>query len=248
MSWRPPENFEERMKRLFVPPGVYIRHLYRRELRKGEREFPLVPFLARRDRVSLDIGANKGVYSYALLRCSAAVHAFEPNPKLFRILKSWGAGDIYLHEVALSNETGQARLLVPRSPSGYSNQGGSLSSVKVAGQECGEMVVQASRLDDLGISNVGFIKIDVEGFEMQVLEGAKATLERDRPNLQIEIEEKHTMRPLPQVVHEVCGYGYQCLCLLGHALSPFSALDLEGNHRQPKNAGDYVFNFIFIPV
>ncbi len=247
MNWTPPETLKEKVKRYFVPPQIYIKYLYNKERRNGEKEIRLVPFLARNDRVSLDIGACKGVYSYALLQHSSRVYAFEPNPKLFNILKHWSNELVVLHEVALSNETGAANLLIPKGKVGYSNQGGSLSRVKVSGRH-NVVKVKAMRLDDLDIENVGFMKIDVEGFEAQVLEGAEKTLHRDRPNLLIEIEERHTKRPLPEMVDRVCAYGYDCFFLARGALTPFRLIDLERQHRKPAAREDYVFNFIFLPA
>jgi len=243
MPWLPPESIEEKLKRLVVPAGLYIRYLYQKELRKGEPEIRLVPFLASKERISLDIGANKGVYAYALLGHSAAVHGFEPNPKMFRVLESWARDRLALHAIALGDASGTADLLVPRSRHGYSNQGGSLSQVRMEGETCGVVSVEVARLDDLGIANVGFMKIDVEGFECQVLAGAQETLRRDRPNLLVEIEEWHAKRSLPDMIAEICAYGYRCLVLCRGALMSFE------HYRSHAKAGDgHVFNFIFLPV
>jgi FkbM family methyltransferase len=246
MNWLPPSTLSEKVKRLVVPPALYIRYRYAKELRRGEKEIHLVPFLARRDRVSLDVGANKGVYAYAMLAHSAAVHAFEPNPKLFAMLQRWARGRVQLHPIALSSTSGDADLLVPRTKAGYSNQGASLSSVKVKGAH-GTVRVDAVRLDEMNLPPIGFIKIDVEGFELEVLKGAAQTLRRDRPNLLIEIEEAHTAAPLPEMIAEVCAYGYRCLALQRGTLTMFERIDVEAHHRQPRSREDYIFNFIFLP-
>jgi FkbM family methyltransferase len=246
MTWMPPSTLTERLKHRIVPPALYIRYRYAREIRHGEKEIRLVPFLARRDRISLDVGANKGVYAYAMLAHSAAVHAFEPNPKLFAMLQGWAGGRVQLHAVALSSTSGTADLLVPRTTAGYSNQGASLSSVKVSGAH-GTVKVDAVRLDDLVMPPVGFIKIDVEGFELEVLKGAAETIRRDRPNLLIEIEEAHTAAPLPELIAEVCAYGYRCLALRRGTLRVFEQIDVEAHHRKPRSREDYIFNFIFLP-
>jgi FkbM family methyltransferase len=246
MTWIPPSTLSEKMKRRIVPPALYIRYRYAREMRHGEKEIRLVPFLARKDRISLDVGANKGVYAYAMLAHSAAVHAFEPNPKLFAMLQRWAQGRVQLHAAALSSTSGVADLLVPRTTAGYSNQGASLSSVKVSGAH-GTVKVDAVRLDDLDMPPVGFIKIDVEGFELEVLKGAAETVRRDRPNLLIEIEEAHTAAPLPEMIAEVCAYGYRCLALQRGTLRVFERIDVEAHHRKPRSREDYIFNFIFLP-
>ena len=246
-DWEPPLKFEERLKAL-VPPSARIAYLHAKNLRKGEAELALVPFLANRERISVDVGANQGVYAYAMLPHSRAVHAFEPNPKLFRMLSAWASARCVLHREALSNASGAAELLIPRGHSGgFSNQGASLSAVKVSGDHR-KVSVQAVRLDDLALGDIGFMKVDVEGFELQVLEGAAETLRRDRPNLLIEMEERHTGMALPDMVRTVCAYGYDAFALVDGTLTPFGRMDVEARHRKPARPGDYVFNFIFLPA
>lgn len=244
--WQPPESLEEKLKRVLVPGWLYIRYLHAKEVRRGEAEIGLVGFLADRRRLSLDIGANKGVYSYALLPHSRAVHAFEPNPKAFRVLEGWGRNLLTLHPLALGDRSGRAELAIPKGRRGYSNQGGSLSELKREGDHR-SVEVPVLRLDDLALANVGFIKIGVEGFELQVLAGAAETIAKCKPNMLIEIEEKHTKQELSTMVGEICGYGYDCFCVVNGALSPFGRFDPERHHRAPASPDEYVFNFIFLP-
>ena len=170
MAWTPPETLEETAKRLLVPPGLYARYKYAKELRRGEREIRLAPFLADPRRAAIDAGANKGVWTYALLKAGCReVHAFEPNPKQFAVLQSWAKDRAHLHPIALSDTAGEATLMVPKGAGGYSNQGASLSTIKVGAQPFGAVTVEARPLDHHGVENVGFLKKDVEGFELQVL-------------------------------------------------------------------------------
>jgi FkbM family methyltransferase len=245
-AWEPPRKFEEQLKAM-LPPDLRIVYLYNRNLRRGEPELRLLSILSDKSRVSIDVGANKGVYSYGLLAHSRAVHAFEPNPKLFKVLKSWAHGRVILHPEALSNVSEIADLLVPHGPNGFSNQGASLSATKVRGDHR-KLAVRAIRFDDLGIADVGFMKIDVEGFEHEVLEGAAETLRRDRPNLLIEMEEAHTEVPIDVMVERVMAYGYSAFALVRGVLTPFTGLDLDKHHRRPASRDDYVFNFIFLPA
>ena len=236
----------ERLKHALFPPRLYIEYLYRKALWRGEAELRLLPKLADPKRVSLDVGANKGVYSYALLGCSAAVHAFEPNPKLFAILSRWAQGRARLHPFALGDRVGTMDLHVPRSSrGGFSNQGGTLLPVKRAFES---VPVEVRQIDDLNLGDVGFIKIDVEGYEPEVLAGAATLLRHCRPVLLIEIEEKHTGRPLAYTVAGICGHGYECSFLHGGVLKRFAELDIERQHRKPAARADYVYNFVFHPI
>lgn len=245
-KWTPRLTFEERLKHTFIPPRLYSWILYRKGLARGERELGLVPFLAQRHRVSIDAGAHKGVYSFAMARCSAHVHAFEPNPKLFAILKRGAGAKVTAYNMALADRVAEMDLRIPAKGARVSNQRGSLSAVAVP-DNYRTVPVRVSRLDDLGIADVGFIKIDVEGAERLVLAGAREILRRDRPNLLIEIEERHTQVPLPEIVAEVAGYGYACFALRDGALTEFARLDLDRHHRRPAARADYIFNFIFLP-
>lgn len=246
-DWEPPWTFEERLKFALVPTSLYMRYRTAKERRQGEAEVALLPFLADSSRISLDIGANKGVYAWLLKDCSRTVYAFEPNPKMFKFLRRIESEQIVVSPVALSNETGPSTLRVPRHRrGGFSNQGASLSYVKVPDDFVG-VSIEAKRVDDLGLSDIGFIKIDVEGFEQAVLEGAADTIARDRPNLLIEMEEVHTQQPIEDAIAAVEERGYQGLFLRRGVLHPIDRFDGDRFHRQPESRSDYVFNFIFLP-
>jgi FkbM family methyltransferase len=243
-GWEPPSVFEERLKNALVPPALYYRFRAHRERRNGERELGLLPYLLDRRRNSVDVGANKGVYTYWLQRYSRHVWAYEPNPKMFRVLEAGARGNVTVSPVALSNENGRATLRVPRTAKGYSNQGASLNHRKV-GADYGEVEVETRRLDDEGLRDVGFIKIDVEGHEFAVLEGAGALIARDRPTLLIEIEEAHNKMPIEGSLARVVALGYNGFALIGGGLRSLAFFDGEAHHRSAPAPEDYVFNFVF---
>ena len=247
--WSPPFTLEERVKYALVPGPLYIRYRAAKEWRRGEREVRLLPNLVDPERASIDVGANKGVYTYFLARWSRHVHAFEPNPKLFSVLRrTMGRSPATtLSPLALADQAGEAELRVPRQTSGYSNQGSSLSAVKVP-DNFRAVTVQTARLDDLGISDIGFMKIDVEGFESQVLQGARETIARDRPVLLIEMEERHRHQPIEAAITEVEALGYRGLALHRGRVIDLAEFDAERFHRTPAAPADYINNFIFLPV
>lgn len=245
-KWIPPSSIEEIIKNLLIPPQHYMRHLVKKNLRKGEPELHLLPFLVDRNRQAIDIGANKGVYTHLLARLVPFVHAFEPNPKMYKVLSRGLPENAKSYDVALSDQSGSGELLVPWSKQkyAYSNQRASLSRRSFKGER-GVVQVETRTLDSYALDNIGFIKIDVEGFEHMVLAGAKETLNLCRPTMLIELEERHTEIAIKLLVEEVEAYGYEAYFLRNRQLTPFTQFDPETEHRNPVTRLNYVNNFVF---
>jgi FkbM family methyltransferase len=245
-QWTPPLSFEEKLKQLLVPPRLYIRYRAQKELLKGEREVKLLPFLVDPRRNAVDVGANKGTYTYFLARLARHVHAFEPNPKMFKILQRTIARNVTASPVALSNRSGTAEFRIPRqSKGGFSNQGGSLSEAKISKNYKG-VTVETRRLDELDLGDVGFMKIDVEGFEQEVIDGARETIRRCRPTLLVEVEEGYTKVPIETALRWILDIGYHGLFLERGVLRSLDDFDPVAHHRNETRG--YVNNYIFLPA
>ena len=244
-DWTPPYTLEERLKYTLVPPQLYMWRLIRKHLRKGEAELKILPEIVPPDRIAIDVGANKGVYSHLLARICQSVEAFEPNPKIYRILNRALPHNVVAHQVALSDRVGTAELIVPMYGGGFSNQTASLNPRK---RNAGAGVVRVSQrtLDSYGFNNVGFIKIDVEGFETAVLDGARETIRRERPVMQIELEEQHTGQSIEQCLAGVQALGMEAFFLRDGTLRPIGEFDPAKNRAAFGGPG-YINNFIFRP-
>jgi FkbM family methyltransferase len=148
--------------------------------------------------VVLDIGAHVGQYS--LIAGSAVgpagrVHSFEPNPVSFRKLSDNvqmnGFGNAVTHQLAVSDEAGEATLYVPE----HDNLGeASLQACQPGMKETKVRCVtidEWSRTADLGQpGRIDLMKIDVQGLEGKVLHGAREVLARYRPRIVCEFEER----------------------------------------------------------
>ena len=244
-AWTPPYTLEERIKYTLFPPRLYMWRLIRKHLRKGEAELKLLPQLVDHHRIAIDVGANKGVYTHRLSRLCQSVEAFEPNPKIYRILKRALPTNVIAHQVALSDTMGTAELIVPMCRGGFSNQTASLNPRK-RNEGARSVHVPQRTLDSYGFNNVGFIKIDVEGFERAVLEGARATIMRERPVLQVEIEEQHTGESVAMSIRQLTEMDFSAFFLRGDALRPIADLDEAANRLDIKTSA-YINNFIFKP-
>lgn len=246
MSWAPPFTLGERLKLALIPPSLYMRYRVAKEMRRGEQELRLLPLLVDTGRAALDVGANKGVWAHALAPLCREVLAFEPNPKMFAMLDRLKPRNCRVFAFAASDEDGEAVLRVPRYARGWSNQHASLSAERVPGPH-GAVTVQQRRLDGMDLPPIGFLKVDVEGFEEQVLDGAALLLARDRPAMVLELEQRHTGRPIEAMLAAVEARGYLALALQNGRLVLASSLDMEASHRAPAARADYVFNFVFLP-
>lgn len=245
-QWVPPKTLEEKVRDFIVPDWLRIRERAWRERRKGEKEIKLIPQLLSNCNRAIDIGANVGVWSYWLSKYAKQVESFEPNPKVFNALKNIKIKNVNSYNIALSNKTGSVDLLIPKGSKGFSNQGASLSSIKVQGEHK-SISIEAKRLDEYNFLDVDFIKIDVEGHEHEVIEGARETIKKFKPTMVIEMEEKHNQIPIEEQISSVEKMGYQCCVFINETIIKIKEIDLDKFHRNPTNKDTYLFNFIFYP-
>jgi FkbM family methyltransferase len=238
----PPDNlltWQERLKYALIPRGLYAWLRDRRLMRRGEVELKLLPFLVDPTRGAIDVGANKGTYSYFLSRLCPRVNAYEPNPAMRSVLKRMVGGNVVISEKAASNASGPAVLAVPCLDERASNNIGTLCIDRLEGAYH-PVAVEQVRLDDEPLTNIGFIKIDVEGFELEVVTGAEKLIRRDRPVLLVEIVEEHTGRPVVDTVRHIERIGYQTMVVSHGRLIDFRAY-------QSRPTKERIRNYIFLP-
>ena len=112
-------SVEDRVKNL-LPAWLYYPYKIGREARAVEPELRILREFVPVGCMAIDVGANRGYYSWALSGVGATVEAFEPNPVLARFARTKLGRRARLHEVALSDHEGVATLYVPRRASGSS--------------------------------------------------------------------------------------------------------------------------------
>ncbi len=247
ISWAPRFTWEERFKYGLVPARLYLWRLLRKHWRKGEPELRLLPEIVPKGRTAIDVGANKGVYTHYLSRLVPHVHAFEPNPKMHALLTRTLPTNATAYTCALSDRNGAtAELIVPIYGGVFSNVGASLNP-RMKGRQHGSVTVETRTLDSFNFTNVGFLKIDVEGFEKAVLRGATALIARERPVILVEMEEGHTGEPIEASHAFMTQFDMEGFFVRAGKLLPLSAFDAERDHRQKVRQPGYVNNFIFKP-
>ncbi|MEM9276109.1 MAG: FkbM family methyltransferase [Cyanobacteria bacterium P01_F01_bin.143] len=147
--------------------------------------------LIKDDDLVMDIGANIGCTSILFGELADQVISFEPSPTTFNLLQKniqqSGLENITLHNYALgsSNITSQITYSPANRSGGFISNKTRISTGHVTEK------IEARRLDDiidnLEIQKIDFIKIDVEGFEKEVIEGARNAIERFRPIIVLEL-------------------------------------------------------------
>jgi FkbM family methyltransferase len=143
----------------------------------------------REGDVALDIGANLGLVTLTMASCvgeNGRVHAFEPNPLLQRMIeqsvKRSSFGNVTLYKFGLGSKAGELELRVPTDNAGqgtfmYHENNSDLPHYRCAIERLSDVVTREK------ISKIRLIKIDVEGFENEVLLGAEEVLARMRPDI-----------------------------------------------------------------
>ncbi|MYZ39756.1 FkbM family methyltransferase [Streptomyces sp. MnatMP-M17] len=149
--------------------------------------------LAAASRTVLDVGAHVGYYAMiaALSSPKATVHAFEPVPPIHARLainhRANGLKNLVLHQKGVSDEGGRADINIRFPLANLLSTGSSLEEFAKPLASAFTARIQLVTLDEtLGDTSVDLIKIDVEGHEPSVLEGAQQLIKRDRPVIILE--------------------------------------------------------------
>jgi FkbM family methyltransferase len=172
-GWVLPASDRHFPKYLSTAPKVEGRRMY-----QGQHIQQSVQLCASR-RTALDVGGHVGFWSYYLASAFAKVHAFEPNELFAQCFeRNVRARNVSLHRVALGDAERMIALEVDPENTGATHV-----------RPGAEGAIPMRRLDHFAFDDVDFIKIDVEGFELQVLEGARETLARCRPVVIVEQKE-----------------------------------------------------------
>lgn len=212
--------------------------------------------------VVLDVGANKGSYLYSMAHWAGAspVVAFEPQRRLAQYLvgacQRCGLTNVTVENLALSNQQGELDLFIP----GDSDSPGASLEAGIADKtQCRKETVTVTTLDTYTaeklLATVRVIKIDVEGHELAVVQGALELICRDKPLLVIECEGRHLSagKTVQELISLVVSLGYTAtLAMPGVGELPVDQFRDEVHQKQIGDrfwdAKVYCNNFIFRPT
>lgn len=170
--------------------------LYGQRLRAGQYQktnWQFVQTLLNNTRTAIDVGANNACNTIHYAGVFERVIAFEPTPlaqQLWqRTVRDNRIENAELHGVALAETAGTTEIIVHERNGGHNHLAHYDKNPRANPQKRTRKThtVTQTPLDTYKFTDVDFIKIDVEGYELYVLQGAEQTLQRNRPILQLEI-------------------------------------------------------------
>lgn len=175
-----------------------------------EKEMLVLRKLIAPGDVCFDVGAAGGTYMWLLARFSAPggrVYSFEPRQRSARAIERFrrlaGLNSVSVHQVGFAEQEGSVSVLIPRwgifqfttrafiaperdaeVPEGFKD----LTSTAIRLTTLDRFVAEA------GVERIDFLKADVEGAELSLLEGGRESIERWQPIVLLEIEDRHLGR------------------------------------------------------
>jgi FkbM family methyltransferase len=157
------------------------------QFKKFAAAFPYI----KQFRHAVDIGAHCGIWTRVLARCFNITTAFEPNPECeepFWANNPWREGDhrsqVVLYKHGLGHAASTARL--------NTKLGDSTAFTRIEPE--GDTEISIRTLDSFNLEWVDFIKIDVEGWEQRVIEGAVETIGKWKPTMIVEQKPENAER------------------------------------------------------
>ena len=221
---------------------------------RAEPELGRLDELCGRGGVMIDVGAWYGPWSLRLAKRAERLIVIEPTAR-HEVLRKILPASAEVINAAASDEAGTGQLWTVGHGSGTEG----MSSMRRREIHGGSLSVPLIRIDDLDVKDVRFIKIDVEGHELNVLRGAEETVRRERPRLLVEVEER--IQPIEPLVSLVTSWGYAGWVLSGRTWCALEDFDLAGRQAATVHVANrgmmkrliwpyprYVNSVLFVPA
>lgn len=172
--------------------------LYVQRLRAGQYQstnWDFAQTLLPQFRNAIDIGSNNAVNAIHYAERFSWVECFEPTALAqqlwHRTVRDNGVTNVTLHTQAVGEDTRTTEIVIHERNGGHNHLAHWDKNPRADRSRSSrqKQTVEQRTLDSYGFTDVDFVKIDVEGYERYVLQGAESTLARERPLLQLEIVE-----------------------------------------------------------
>ena len=215
----------------------------------GEENF--INIISEEIKVCLDVGANVGNYSKLLLKkTNAKVYAFEPMEKSFQELKKIKENykdRFFIEKLALGNEDGVRQIYSANDISEKASLEKNLEKLSfIDKKNLREFDISIKKIDSLNFfdanSKVDFLKIDVEGHEYEVIQGAKKFIDFNSPKfIQIEINWHQLFKKVNLFEFSKLLNEYEIFKIL-----PYGKKLIFIDPTRPENNILHLSNFVFI--
>lgn len=170
---------------------------------------------------AVDVGAWYGPWTRRMRRLADRVVAVEPNDELARSIEG-AFPDVRVVRAVASDHEGSAELFLPEN-------GPAVGTSSLEYGDGRSVPVRRVTIDGLGLSDVRFMKIDVEGHELPALRGAAETIHRDGPVLLVEVEER--IQPIEPIIDLLGDWGYRGYVLPERDWIPLAGFDIQAHQR-----------------
>ena len=233
----------------------FIHRGWRYRLRVERPEVCFVLKYLKPGQTAVDIGAHRGAFTYWMAKRvgrQGRVLAFEPLPAMAEYLRHiqqvFPLPQLTVEEAALCHQSGRRMLHVPRDD--YLGMTSFTPSAQPKGHI--QMEVTTFTLDEYvrhaSARPVDFIKCDVEGHELEVLQGANNVLREDQPILLLECEDhRNGGGQLERVTRYLSRFDYECFALYSHRIRPLGQCAEEMKKGNLRVGIDAWRDFGFLP-
>lgn len=225
--------------------------------RKSDKgEITYIKSAIKKGDTVFDIGTHKAGYLYFILKqvgSQGKVVGFEPQTVLFKYLKriktlfQWK--NVIIENLALSNKSGFQQLFFPAASAGKTSSPGATIVQHDNDREF-------SIIEEVAITTLDeycnrhqlipqFLKIDVEGNELNVFKGGTNILKQHKPKILVEIEARHIgQTQVIKTIQFLESLGYRGSIIKGYEYIPTEQFTFE-KFQDINNKKDYCNNFIF---
>jgi FkbM family methyltransferase len=249
-----PVQVIKQFAKMVAGPRYMLNRQVSKQLIEGEAELHFLPILCRKDGEFLDVGANVGYYAAYAAKFSGRVVAMEPHPQVADQLTRSAPRNVQVIRAAASDREGKAELRIPiRAGSDVATRSSIQSDANPGFQER-IIEVDIVTVDSVDLKRLMAMKIDVEGHELAVLRGATKTIEKFKPAVIVECEERHNAGATSRLFNFFSGAGYDGFFYLSGRLESTAAFDRERlqNPEESKpvlgrKPEQYINNFVFLP-
>ena len=182
-------------KKIFFCSGIIYFYFLLKvgKLVSSESEFFILKKFVKKNQNVIDVGANIGRYSFKLsdiIGKNGLVYSFEPMSKSYltflTLITFQDIKNILPFNLALSSKSNFVKMKEIQT-SGAKYLFDTKTESKIVKNKKNSVIKYSIKLDDLKIKKkISFIKIDCEGFELQVLKGAKSIIKKNKPVILVE--------------------------------------------------------------